>query len=329
MSELFPFIFVGAVIFFGWSYNKKAINKARRRKKKLEDGISNMFASFNDFTSELKQEFYSELDDKQQKYFDKYLQGVLQGHPIKVIKMKAKDRESVQLLYKWMMKKNLDANFLIYSTLKEEHQNSIKEKFKPNSQGLFQAVYELYEVAEGVPFDIMDRVFKYGFLADFLTNMAGHRSSFMDLNKQALQIMNNNFGTPMDSQMLDSMNQMHAMDFDNMQMNMQQELQGIMDQQFQQFSLDEAMRAITPFDHGGYVMGPGFNPSDTMAFDAQQDMMNQMNMMNDMMNQMDTMNQMNDMMSNMNNMDDMMNLNNMNHMNDMNHMHNDSHFGGM
>lgn len=35
-------------------------------------------------------------------------------------------------------------------------------------------------------------------------------------------------------------------------------------QQFTQWAMDESLKAVTPFDHGGYVQGPGFNPSDTM-----------------------------------------------------------------
>lgn len=48
--------------------------------------------------------------------------------------------------------------------------------------------------------------------------------------------------------------------------------------QFMEFSMNEAMKAVTPFDHGGYVQGYGFNPSDTMAGDMQR----QMDSMNDM-----------------------------------------------
>lgn len=44
--------------------------------------------------------------------------------------------------------------------------------------------------------------------------------------------------------------------------------------QFSQWSMDEAMKAITPFDHGGYVQGNGFNPSDTMAYESAMDSMN-------------------------------------------------------
>jgi len=50
-------------------------------------------------------------------------------------------------------------------------------------------------------------------------------------------------------------------------------------QQFTQWAMDESMKAVTPFDHGGYVQGPGFNPSDTMHQE-----MNNMNFgMNDSM----------------------------------------------
>ncbi len=43
-----------------------------------------------------------------------------------------------------------------------------------------------------------------------------------------------------------------------------------------EFAMNEAMKAGTPFDHGGYMQGVGFNPSDTAA--------QQMNDMNNMGN---------------------------------------------
>lgn len=62
------------------------------------------------------------------------------------------------------------------------------------------------------------------------------------------------------------------------------EQQIFMDQMshFNEWAMSEGLKSVTPFDHGGYVMGPGFNPSDTMAFDFQQMDMN--NSMNDSMN---------------------------------------------
>ena len=50
-------------------------------------------------------------------------------------------------------------------------------------------------------------------------------------------------------------------------------------QQFDEMNrhaMEESMKAVTPFDHGGYVQGPGFNPSDTAA--QQMNDMNNMNM---------------------------------------------------
>jgi hypothetical protein len=63
-------------------------------------------------------------------------------------------------------------------------------------------------------------------------------------------------------------------DFDDFQ-------QQISMQQFEEFNswaMSEGFKSVTPFDHGGNVMGPGFNPSETMAFESQQmDMNNTMN----------------------------------------------------
>lgn len=43
--------------------------------------------------------------------------------------------------------------------------------------------------------------------------------------------------------------------------------------QFNDWAMREGMRSVTPFDCGGYVQGSGFNPSDTMAHEAQQQQM--------------------------------------------------------
>ena len=61
-------------------------------------------------------------------------------------------------------------------------------------------------------------------------------------------------------------------------------------EQFNQFAMDEGFKIVTPFDHGGYVMGNGFNPSDTMAFEASQQMDHSFNHANDSMSSFDHMN---------------------------------------
>ena len=53
-------------------------------------------------------------------------------------------------------------------------------------------------------------------------------------------------------------------------------------QQQMELTAQEAMKAGTPFDMGGYMHGEGFNPSDTMAADAMHQ--NDFNNMNDMNN---------------------------------------------
>lgn len=52
-----------------------------------------------------------------------------------------------------------------------------------------------------------------------------------------------------------------------------------MQRQQNEWAAEEARKAVTPFDHGGYMQGDGFNPSDTMAADAQREQMNNMNNM--------------------------------------------------
>lgn len=48
--------------------------------------------------------------------------------------------------------------------------------------------------------------------------------------------------------------------------------------------MDESLKAVTPFDHGGYVQGPGFNPSDTFAYDSMNHNMDNMHSGMDNMN---------------------------------------------
>jgi len=57
--------------------------------------------------------------------------------------------------------------------------------------------------------------------------------------------------------------------------------------QFTQWAMDEGLKSVTPFDHGGYVQGPGFNPSDTMAYESMQ-MHNHMDHMHSNMDNMNT-----------------------------------------
>lgn len=52
------------------------------------------------------------------------------------------------------------------------------------------------------------------------------------------------------------------------------------DAQFSRFTdwaMSESLKSVTPFDHGGYVQGYGFNPSDTMMQDSFSSMNNDMN----------------------------------------------------
>lgn len=58
-------------------------------------------------------------------------------------------------------------------------------------------------------------------------------------------------------------------------------MQEEMNRQFNQQAMEESLKAVTPADHGGYVQGDGFNPSDTLAADAarQAQSMNDMNNM--------------------------------------------------
>lgn len=66
-----------------------------------------------------------------------------------------------------------------------------------------------------------------------------------------------------------------------------QQIEELHQEQFQDFTgwaMDESLKAVTPFDHGGYVQGPGFNPSDTFAYDSMNHNMDNMHSGMDNMN---------------------------------------------
>ena len=57
---------------------------------------------------------------------------------------------------------------------------------------------------------------------------------------------------------------------------MQQQMNDEFNRQSMEHAMNESWKSVTPFDHGGYIQGPGFNPSDTAA--QQMNDMNNMNM---------------------------------------------------
>jgi hypothetical protein len=104
-----------------------------------------------------------------------------------------------------------------------------------------------------------------GTIQDFYENMGGYTTRQNDMH------MMNGYD--------DSMN--HYNDVYNMQQSNE-----MFNQQALESTMDESKKIVTAFDHGGYVMGAGFNPSDTMREEAFDDM----NHMNDMSNDMNNMN---------------------------------------
>lgn len=63
---------------------------------------------------------------------------------------------------------------------------------------------------------------------------------------------------------------------DEFNRQMQQQMNDEFNRQAMEQTMNEGWKSVTPFDHGGYVQGPGFNPSDTAA--QQMNDMNNMNM---------------------------------------------------
>lgn len=63
---------------------------------------------------------------------------------------------------------------------------------------------------------------------------------------------------------------------DEMNRQTQQQMNDEFNRQAMEQTMNEGWKSVTPFDHGGYVQGAGFNPSDTAA--QQMNDMNNMNM---------------------------------------------------
>ncbi len=71
-------------------------------------------------------------------------------------------------------------------------------------------------------------------------------------------------------------NHNHYNDNGEFNRQMQQQMNDEMNRQMMEQAMEEGRKSVTPFDHGGYVQGAGFNPSDTAA--QQMNDMNNMNM---------------------------------------------------
>jgi hypothetical protein len=69
-----------------------------------------------------------------------------------------------------------------------------------------------------------------------------------------------------------SLNEQERADLENLLAgkNLQTSTQQEIIERFNQWVISESIKSVTPFDQGGYVQGPGFNPSDTMHHDTHQ-----------------------------------------------------------
>lgn len=64
----------------------------------------------------------------------------------------------------------------------------------------------------------------------------------------------------------------HQFQASHMHFHQMDQMQNQQFQDFTRWAMDESMKSVTAFDHGVYVQGPGFNPSDTMAHQMNQQM---------------------------------------------------------
>jgi len=103
----------------------------------------------------------------------------------------------------------------------------------------------------------------------YATNFDILNNSFNNFMEEEIQRQAYNMHRQIIEQQIMQQQAMHQQAVE-LQMMQEQEIQR---QLFEQQMVNEAMKSAMPFDHGGYVQGPGFNPSDTIAHD---NMMNHM-----------------------------------------------------
>ena len=160
----------------------------------------------------------------------------------------------------------------------------------PDSWKKIRAKWHLINISEKIPTDSKEEILRIllskGLMLSDRTIYDNYKgtSASSDSNSNQTQTANiaNDFNNQTnvinDMNNLNNINNINAVnEMNNINMMNQQ-----INNQFDNHAMEESRKAVTPFDHGGYVQGDGFNPSDTMAADAQRQMTNDMNNMNNL-----------------------------------------------
>lgn len=303
------------------NFLSKAMKKSTKQKenqKKVNDGVKQLLGVFSNMDKALKDKFYQNLSKGKINKFEKFLQKTDLTGEINFRKINEGIRQIVIKLYQWMMKNNLEMNLYIFKTLKEDKRNEILSNMKNRDKRIIEKLLKELDKNSEISLKNMNNVLKYGVVNKFVNIMSDYNEEFLEAQKfikdnmqQFNDLIHDTFGY--DS--LDSLNNFQLQEMQRMQTEfLNNQLQQLEIENFNrmamEFAMNESMKAVLPFDDGGYLLGEGFNPSCTMMAES-------MNMMNDLNN----MNMMNDF----NNMNDLNNMNMMDNFDSMNH----NHMGGM
>lgn len=276
MSGLFSFLIIGAIFYYLVKSGKSNFTKSEKTQQ-LEEAIENLIGMFDGLNSDIKEEFFAELGKWKGKGLRKYIDEVIGGKEVRIRDIQRRRiNQDIGKMYNWLMKRNLEANFKMFNMLKEEHKEQILSQLSKKEARDFEKVLNEFNIAQGLKLSKMPSYLKMGFAQPFFMGMGVYRDDFSGFARRMSESFNN-----------------HSFQHNDMHQQMMDH-QNFMDQENQRQVIDESWKSVTPFDYGGYIQGIGFNPSDTMAFEAMEQMNDMMQQM-DMMNQMDHMNQMNDM----------------------------------
>jgi len=266
--------------------------KNKRKNKKIKSYIVSLMEVFDSFNINQKKDFVKLLNQEAKiKFLLVYDTATKNKRKLKIKNIDRATWEVLNRFFNWISVKQGELALAAFSNLSTEEKEKILNETK--NEDFIKNAAQYFEDNGKFRFDDLKDINDY-------TNFN--------------QMMNHNVQDFIRTQNQINQQQMQMNMQNQMNQQMQHQLQSQMDLQMQQqinkaFN-DFSMKSVTPFDHGGFVQGQGFNPSDTMAAE--------MNNMNRETNNQMTNSMNNNMHDNFNNsMNDNMN-DNMN--NDMNNM---------
>ncbi|MFW5795135.1 MAG: hypothetical protein ACOCV1_06585 [Bacillota bacterium] len=268
--------------------------KRKRKNKKVKSYIVSLMEVFDSFKIEQKKDFVKLLNQEAKIRFLLIYDTATTNK--KKLKIKNIDRATWKVLnrfFNWINIKQGELALAAFNNLSSDEKEKVLNKTK--NKEFIKSAEQHFKDKGKFRFDDLQDINDY---TNFNQMMNQNVQDFIrtqnEINQQQMNQMNI-------QQQIDMQNQMNL----QLQQQFQNQMDLDMQQQINKAFNDFSMKSVTPFDHGGFVQGPGFNPSDTM--NSEMDKIGQ-NMNNQMHNNLN------------NNMNNNMNDNFNNSMNDMNNM---------